>query len=72
VQSGVRPGLEGVRVVDAATITSARMRDVPQQAPTQQHAAALLAAMRGNSGPLSLQSLQNCTPRYAYELVHLL
>jgi hypothetical protein len=42
------------------------MRDVPQQAPTQQHAAALLAAMRGNSGPLSLQSLQNCTPRYAY------
>jgi hypothetical protein len=36
VQSGVRPGLEGVRVVDAATITSARMRDVPQQAPTQQ------------------------------------
>jgi putative aminopeptidase FrvX len=37
VQSGVRPGLEGVRVVDAATITSARMRDVLQQeAPTQQ------------------------------------
>jgi hypothetical protein len=35
VQSGVRPGLEGVRVVDAATITSARMRDVLQQAPTQ-------------------------------------
>jgi hypothetical protein len=65
MQRGGRLGLSGMRAVDAVIIASARMRDVPTAARRRDPAAAShhAAMHRGNSGPLSLQSLQNCTPR---------